>query len=284
MPIPDSPRPHPGPIAPVDAGQAAADGVAIRHVATLAEYQECVLIQEETWGANFRERVPAAILMVAQRLGGVCAAAFAPDDRMLGFVFGITGPKDGTLVHWSDMLAVRTEARGRHVGERLKHYQRDLVRALGVRTMFWTFDPLVARNAHLNLVRLRATALEYVTNMYGDNTGSPLHGALDTDRLVAAWDVERDAGEVPDPAPRPEGTFAITTARDGDLPGSVSLHDAPVARIAVPFDLESLPLAARITWRNATRRAFTHYLTRGYRVIGFQRARDGKSPYYELAR
>lgn len=272
------------PAASRGAGLAAADGVTIRRVATLAEYQECVVIQEETWGDDFRERVPAAILMVAQKLGGVCAAAFAPDGRMLGFVFGITGPKDGALAHWSDMLAVRPAARGAHVGERLKRYQRDLVRALGVTTMYWTFDPLVARNAHLNLVRLRATASEYVTNMYGDNTGSPLHGALDTDRVVAAWDLTREPGEGPDPAPRPEGTFAVKTARDGDLPGSVSLHDAPVVRVGVPFDLESLPLGARITWRNATRRAFTHYLARGYRVIGFQRARDGQPPFYELER
>src|SRR5690349_5420108 len=103
------------------------DGITIRRVATLAEYQTRVAIQEETWGQGFRERVPTAIRMVAQKLGGVCAAAFdtrgSADGRMLGFVFGITGLKDGALVHWSDLLAVRPEARGAHLGERLKRYQ-----------------------------------------------------------------------------------------------------------------------------------------------------------------
>ena len=56
-----------------------------------------------------------------------------PHGRMLGFVFGLTGVRDGRLVHWSDMLAVREEARGKQLGERLKHYQRDVVRAIGVR-------------------------------------------------------------------------------------------------------------------------------------------------------
>ena len=173
----------------------------------------------------------------------------------------------------------------RHVGERLKRCQRDLVRALGVTTMYWTFDPLVARNAHLNLVRLRASASEYVPNMYGDKTGSPLHGALDTDRIVASWDLAHEASEGPDPAPRPDGAFAVRAATaGGDLPGDVVLHDAPVALIAVPRDLESLPLTTRVVWRIATRRAFTHYLGLGYRVVGFQRARDGHPPYYELAR
>ena len=68
---------------------------------------------------------------------------FAPGGRMLGFVFGITGPYRGELSHWSDLLAVRPDARGTHVGERLKRYQRDLCRNIGVGTIYWTFDPLV---------------------------------------------------------------------------------------------------------------------------------------------
>src|SRR5687767_15561041 len=93
------------------------DGITLRRVSGLREYQECLAIQEETWGSGFREIVPPVILMVAQKLGGVCAGAFAPGGRMLGFVFGMTGPRDGRLVHWSDMLAVRAEARGGHIGQ-----------------------------------------------------------------------------------------------------------------------------------------------------------------------
>ena len=75
---------------------------------------------------------------------------------MLGFVFGMTGVQDGRLVHWSDLLAVRPEARDRGLGRRLKLYQRSLVAELGVTRMLWTYDPLVARNAHLNLNALGA--------------------------------------------------------------------------------------------------------------------------------
>ena len=260
----------------------------LRRVATLEEYQECVAIQEETWGVGLRELVPTAILMVSQKLGGVCAAAFAPGGRILGFVFGMTGVRDGALVHWSDLLAVRAEARGARLGERLKRHQRELVRAVGVETMYWTFDPLVARNAHLNLVRLGARAAEYVPNMYGDNTGSPLHGALATDRFVAAWDLTRalphansDGPAAPARRPgllvnppRPDGTPTLLA---GPLP------DAPVVRIAVPRDLEALPLERRAQWRAVTREAFLHYLGRGYEFVDFQRAVGGEPPYYELA-
>ena len=100
---------------------------------------------------------------------------------------------------------------------------------------------------------------------------------------MAAWNLSQTHFDGPDPAPRPEGQFATQPAAAGDLPGTVALPDAPVVRIAIPHDLESLPLEARIAWRAATRKAFTHYLGRGYGVVGFQRARDGQAPYYELA-
>lgn len=268
---------------PAESPQVAADGLLLRRVETLEEYQECVVIQEETWGLNFRERVPTAILMVSQKLSGVCAAAFAPGGRMLGFVFGITGPYRGALVHWSDLLAVRAEARGAHVGERLKRYQRGLCRNAGLETIYWTFDPLVARNAHLNLRRLGARASEYVVNMYGSNTGSPLHGSLETDRWVAAWEVSPSEGESTAAEPRADGVFVVGASSDGAMPVSKPVSAAPVVRVAIPADYEGLTLPQRVAWREATRRAFLHYLALGYQVTAFQRATPDQPPFYELA-
>jgi predicted GNAT superfamily acetyltransferase len=262
----------------------------VRCVEALAEYRECVAIQEETWGVGFSERVPASVLLVTQQLGGVVAAAFAPpgqaggrpDGRILGFVFGMTGVMDGRLVHWSDLLAVRPEARGVGIGERLKRYQRALVRAIGVETMRWTFDPLVARNAHLNLARLGARAAEYVPNMYGADTGSPLHGAIPTDRLVAVWDLTR-----PDdvPAAGPPSPAPVVNAPDAHgAPALNGMPDAPLVRVAVPPDVHALPVERRAAWRSTTRDAFTTYLDRGYEIVGFRRGEDGELPYYELGR
>jgi predicted GNAT superfamily acetyltransferase len=258
------------------------DGVICRRVATLEEYQECATLQDEIWGPGFRELVPPAVLMVAQKMGGVCAAAFSPAGRMLGFVFGITGVRDGVVSHWSDMLAVRQEARGAHIGERLKRHQRDLCLAVGVRTMYWTFDPLVARNAHLNLMRLGARASEYVVNMYGTNTGSPLHGSLETDRWIAAWDLTGDAQRAP--VVHREGVFVVRPNADGTAPVALPLSESSVVRIAVPVDHEQLDMSQRAHWRAATRRALMHYLETGYQVSAFQRASGDQPPFYQLER
>ncbi|HEY0779379.1 MAG TPA: hypothetical protein VGD56_15540 [Gemmatirosa sp.] len=261
------------------------DDVVVRRVETLAEYQACVAVERETWGADFREYVPATILMVAQKLGGVVAGAFAPDGAMLGFVFGMAGVMDGRVVHWSDMLAVRSAARGARVGERLKHFQRELARAAGAEAMYWTFDPLVARNAHLNLARLGARAIEYVPNMYGDDTGSVLHAGLPTDRLVARWDLAHGDGLAAAPPlhARP-APVVIAVPPDGTPAFAPAPADAPLVRIAVPPDFLDLAPERRAAWRTAAREAFVFYLQRGYAVSAFRRATDDMLPFYELER
>jgi len=267
------------------------DGIVIRPLASIADYDEAVALQDETWGAGFSDRVPAAILRVAQKVGGVSAAAFDADGRMLGLVFGLTGVRDGRLVHWSDMLAVREHARGKHLGERLKIYQRDVLRDIGVQTMFWTFDPLVARNAHFNLNRLGASIAEYVPNFYGANTGSILHGGLPTDRLVAEW--ELTAGTAA-PARSANGTATRnedvprTSIVDGGEPrGIVPLPDAARVRVPIPRDIETVlssDAGVALSWRLATRDAIMHYLARGYRVTAFHRGDERELPAYELTR
>ena len=264
------------------------DGIVLRPLATTAEYDEAVALQDEIWGAGFSDRVPASILRVGQKVGGVTAAAFDETGRMLGFVFGLTGVRNGQLAHWSDMLAVREEARGRKLGERLKLYQRDIVRSIGVEKMFWTFDPLVARNAHFNLNRLGATIAEYIPNFYGSNTGSILHGALPTDRFVAEWAL----------SPAPEAQSAPATRPDADVVRTAIVENGRVrvveplptdARVLVPVppDIEPVLHAnpdAALAWRLATRQAIMHYLALGYRVSAFHRGTDRELPAYELTR
>lgn len=268
------------------------DGIVLRRLESIADYDEAVAIQEEIWGPAFSDRVPGSILRVAQKVGGVTAAAFDHDGRMLGFVFGLTGVQDGRLVHWSDMLAVREEARGKHLGERLKFFQRELLRPLGVERMYWTFDPLVARNAHLNLNRLGARATEYVPNMYGSNTGSVLHGALPTDRFVAEWLIADNGKETRVPAghsgTRDVSTVPATIAVTNDAPRVVApLPDADRVRVPVPVDSEGVVKARpdlALAWRLAVREAALHYLGRGYQVTAFHRAAGTELPSYELTR
>jgi predicted GNAT superfamily acetyltransferase len=280
--------------------QEGAQAPEIRLFSRLEEYVACVDLQEEIWGAGFREQVSAAILMIANKMGGVAAGAFDEEDRLLGFVFGLTGVKDGGLAHWSDMLAVRPELRDLGLGTRLKAFQRELLLERGIGLMHWTFDPLQARNAYVNFAKLGITTREYVENMYGE-TASPLH-RVGTDRLVARWEIDsprvvaRLAGE--DPAP----TLKALDARgDGvplprilswDLQSDLPVPEAadlsltgPRLLLTIPGEVDSvmatdLPLAIR--WREATREPFLHYLARGYELR--ELVREGPVSHYLLER
>ncbi|NIP80037.1 MAG: GNAT family N-acetyltransferase, partial [Gemmatimonadetes bacterium] len=145
----------------------------------------CAALQEVIWGQSFADRVPPSMLLVAQETGGIASGAF-DGDRLVGFVFGITGVRDGGPVHWSDMLAVHPSHRGRGLGVRLKLHQRERLLERGVETALWTFDPLESRNAHLNFRLLGGRSREYRRDVYG-SSDSPLHAGIGTDRLIVEW-------------------------------------------------------------------------------------------------
>lgn len=266
---------------------------AIRSLSTLEEYSECVQLQEQTWGRGFSERVPVAILKVSQRLGGVVAGAYDADDRLVGFVFGMTGWEDGRAVHWSDMLAVRPELRGTGLGRRLKEFQRECMLAQGVDVIYWTFDPLESRNAYLNISRLGVVVREYARDMYGD-TDSPLHKGIGTDRFIARWEIatERVVRRLAGPGPRftelLDGTERALAVEDADAemvrPAEPVLGlDARRIAVAVPRDIQGVKAKATdlaVAWRKATRSVFTHYLGRGYEVR--ELVREGPYSSYTL--
>ena len=252
----------------------------IRPFRTHQDYEACIALQEATWGTGFSERVPMALMIVSQRLGGVAAGAFDEDGSLAGFIFGLSGIENGSPVHWSDMLAVRTDCRGSGLGIRLKSYQRDMVLEKGIRRMYWTFDPLESQNAYINLARLGIVAREYVENMYGQ-TDSPLHRGIGTDRFVALWQldaprVERRLAEEESPsameqlAGLPRVLDCTPTSPSGwPEPQTRETSRADRVLAAIPSNIQALKaarpeLAAR--WRGATRSVLQRYLSNGYEV------------------
>ncbi|MGH7491620.1 MAG: hypothetical protein ACREOO_04425 [bacterium] len=268
--------------------------ILLRNLNSHEDYQACVALQKETWGDTFAECVPPSLLMVSQKIGGVAAGAFDHTGKLLGFVFGLTGVKQGRLVHWSDMLAVRPEHRDGGIGTRLKLYQREQVQALGVEVMYWTYDPLVARNAHLNLNRLSVRVEEYVPDMYREDPQGTLHRGMSLDRFVVAWPLRAKHDEQNVPVGQPEdwadAPIANTIVEQSrqSMPVAGELPLASAVRVEIPGDihaLKAISLDQAVAWRASTRRAFLFYQERGYEVAAFHRdERDGRCFYLLMRR
>ena len=275
--------------APVSAGAtavAASPDIEIRPIRSNEECHACVELQRHVWGWEQAEIVPPTLLHVVEYVGGLVAGAFDAKSNLLGFVFGITGLRDGELAHWSHMLGVHESARNLGVGRMLKEYQRDALAAIGVTRIYWSFDPLMAKNAHFNINRLGATVTEYVPDMYGA-TASPLHLGLATDRLI----VRLDTAFAALPAPRLPSDHGVpimtpfphlddVTLSVGDRTPDGVLSEMPPEVLDV---IEHAPANAQ-TWRLAVRDHFRWALKRGYTVMGVHRNKGTDRAFYLLSR
>jgi chorismate synthase len=287
--VPDDSAPRPTtPAARADAGAVADEptDITVRPITERAECQACVALQEEIWGDD--DSVPASVLQVVSHVGGIVAGAFAADGELMGFVFGLPALVDGTIAHWSHVLGVRESARNAGVGRLLKEYQRAELARRGIDRMYWTYDPLVAKNAHLNLNLLGARVVEYVRDMYGTTT-SPLHSGLATDRLIVVCDTGPRPARRSQPATRALARCPVLTPepRPEDVIASIEDVVRPhTLLLEIPADFQLLAAQApdrAARWHAATRANFEWALRNGYAVSGLHRDPVTSRTYYVFA-
>jgi predicted GNAT superfamily acetyltransferase len=258
------------------------DAIDIRPLRTNDECYAATALQREVWGQDYIDVVPATLLHVVDYVGGLAAGAFDGSGDLRGFVFGINGVRDGEIVHWSHMLGVRESARNLGLGRRLKEFQCDTLRAIGVKRIFWTFDPLMAKNAYFNLDRLGADVVEYVPDMYGTTT-SPLHLGMATDRLIVSLQTARDRSGAPRRTPGPETPVLTAFPQPGDAAPAAGDRLPRMALIEIPTNvlavLAESPATAR-TWRQSVRDHLQWALSRGYTVTGVYADPESDRSFY----
>jgi predicted GNAT superfamily acetyltransferase len=254
---------------PPFAAEVTAQEVRIRSVRTHEEFAACEAMSRDIWGAAERNVVPRELLLTMQINGGVVLGAFA-DDRMVGFVFGFAGVRDGRLRICSHQLGVMPEYRDRGIGIALKQAQREEARRLGYELITWTFDPLEARNAYINLHRLGCIARVYDRDHYGPMEDE-LNRDLPSDRFEAEWWLTSGSAPGGHRADRnTPGDAAVLLDADHDgapLRAAFDLGGSRHARIRVPADFQAIKqrdMKLARHWRLESRAAFEAALTQGF--------------------
>lgn len=276
------------------------DAISLRILENAAEMTQVEQLQRLVWPGDDIEVIPLHLLITAVHNGGLVIGAYAEGERLVGFTFGFPGlydtPDGPRPKHCSHMLGVHPDYRDRGLGYLLKRAQWQMVRHQGLDRITWTYDPLLSRNAHLNITRLGAVCNTYLPNVYG-NLRDALNAGLPTDRFQVDWWVNSQrvvhrlsrrarrpldlahylAGGTsilntthfgPDNRPRPPDSdpLALTQA----LPEAEGA--APLLLVEIPanfLDLKAADPDLALAWRLHTRVLFEDLFQRGYLATDF---------------
>lgn len=216
---------------------------------TPAETAQAAQLIAKVWGSQpGAYPLSAATLRAFSYTGNYVAAAYI-DDEMVGCAAGFFAAPTAHSLH-SHIAAVLPEFAGYGIGTALKEHQRAWSLERGITELTWTFDPAIARNAHLNIAKLGARPFAYLTDFYGPMDDERNRGAA-TDRLLVRWDLL--------------GAPAVQPPNGLDVPRVVP----------VPSDIESLRRSdpARATqWQQSLREALASAIDSG-EDVSFDRNR-----------
>ena len=222
--------------------------ISIRPLNSLADQELGRMIFDKTWAMDSGTEITPNLLQAMVHSGAYLSGAFV-DGNCVGAAFAFPATTGGLHLH-SHMTAVLDNFRDKGIGYALKVDQYKWAKQNNYKEITWTFDPLVARNAKLNILKLGVDISAYYPNFYGDMPDE-LNAGDESDRVMASLKVV------------------------GDTPTSrsvISTPDKSAVLIAIPDDIvaiRSKDLTENLRWRRSVRDEFMGVLARGGKVIGF---------------
>lgn len=218
-------------------------GIAIRPLDTVEEVHRASTVLSEVWGGD-RSGMPPNLLRALAHSGNYAMGLY-DGERMVGASVAFFGAPAARSMH-SHITGVLPGSQSQGLGRVLKQHQREWALARDVGHITWTFDPLVARNAHFNLTVLGTRVTEYLVNHYGAMDDGVNRGD-ETDRVMVSWALAAP------PVPTPPA-------------------DRVVAAVPVPRDITRIRREAptdAAAWRERVRDALLAHLAAGLVIGGF---------------
>jgi predicted GNAT superfamily acetyltransferase len=222
--------------------------IQVRKLETITEQNIGRHIFDETWSLNSGTEITSNLLQAMVHSGAYLSGAFI-EEKCVGAAFAFPATTSGPHLH-SHMTAVLDGYRDQGIGYALKIDQWFWGKKNNYKEITWTFDPLVARNAKLNLTKLGVDISAYYPNFYGDMSDA-LNAGDESDRLIASWKVIGDQ-------PTPRSMILNPSATD--------------TLIKIPDDVVAIrgeDLSENLKWRYKVREEFMRVFEKNGKVIGF---------------
>jgi predicted GNAT superfamily acetyltransferase len=242
--------------------------VQARVLTTLDELADCENLQAAAFGFEDREITPREVLSVIQQTGGLIVGVYEGPNLVAFSSAFLSRDSKGLFLH-SDLAAVQPDLQSQGLGKILKEAQREFALQMGFERIRWTYDPMLTKNANLNIKKLGGCAVEFKRDVYGQSS-SELYANLPTHRLVIEWDLKSnpEARDIPQDA-------AIALQNIG---GSPSVSQVPMGSSAVVAEVplnylsikdQSIKKAAQ--WQDEFARTAEGLFALGYVINGFER-------------
>ena len=224
------------------------NSIQVRKLDNLQDQDSARKIFDITWSLDAGTEITPNLLQAMVHSGSYLSGAFV-DNKIVGTAFAFPATNGGLHLH-SHMTAVLLEYRDKGVGYALKIDQWNWAKRNNYSKLSWTFDPLVRRNAKLNIVKLGVDISAYHPNFYGEMPDA-LNAGDESDRLMVSWRTDIDA---------PKARELITKPETGDI-----LIEIPEDIVAIRSKNQS----ESMKWRRQVREQFLAAFEKNGKVVGF---------------
>jgi len=222
--------------------------IKINNLNTLFQQNQAREIFDRTWALDNGAEITPNLLQAMVHNGAYLSGAFT-GEKCVGAAFAFPAVTGGLHLH-SHMTAVLGDYRDKGIGYALKIDQWQWAKKNNYKEITWTFDPLVARNAKLNLIKLGVDISNYYPNFYGDMPDG-LNAGDESDRVMASWKVVGN---------QPIAKNVITNPDESDT------------LIKIPEDIVTIrseDITENLKWRHKVREEFMRAFEKGGKVVGF---------------
>ena len=258
----------------------------IKTLHKIVEFNDFIELQKIVWLLkDYEDCVPNHMLMAVSESGGLILGCYS-GSQMVGcsMIIPAYSQVDG-FYHHSHILGVHPDWQQKGIGLELKkeHYTR--AKALGVKKVTWTFDPLLGPNANLNVAKIGGIAKQYQVDVYGDLMGgSELVSGIPSDRFWLEWllsenrviermkDLDNSKNHQINQEIKPVNKVAIIEKDLQKMDSYSVVNDRDKIFIEIPSDYQKIYDSNKklaLDWRLKTRDMFTDYFKAGYSVIDF---------------
>ena len=220
----------------------------VRNLTSLEDQGKARAVFDQIWSNKLGTEITPNLINALIHCGAYLNGALI-NNRCIGAALAFPATNDGLHIH-SHMTAVLDEYRDSGVGYALKIDQWNWAKAKNYSYLSWTFDPLVRRNAKLNIAKLGVDISAYHPNFYGDMPDA-LNAGDESDRLMVSWRTDIDA---------PKARELITKRETGDI-----LIEIPQDIVAIRSKNQS----ESMKWRRQVREQFMAAFEKNGKVIGF---------------